>query len=58
MTNVLSLELKGFDTSKVTDMSFIFQGCTKLKQFDFSSFKTNIVTTMLVCFIIANLWKV
>lgn len=44
LTSVLGLN--NFDTSKVTNMSGMFQGCTSLKTLDLSSFDTSKVTDM------------
>ncbi len=39
-----------FDTSKVTDMGVMFQGCESLKKLDLSSFDTSMVTNMAYMF--------
>ncbi|MCI6262305.1 MAG: BspA family leucine-rich repeat surface protein [Olsenella sp.] len=36
-----SLDLKGFDTSKVTNMNTMFEGCTSLKSLDLSGIDTS-----------------
>ena len=41
-----TLDLSGFDTSKVTDMSSMFSGCSSLTSVDLSSFDTSKVTRM------------
>lgn len=41
-----SLDLSNFDTSNVTDMSFMFFNCQNLKSLNLSSFNTNKVTDM------------
>ena len=41
-----SLDVSGFDTSKVTDMSSMFSGCKKLTSLDVSGFNTSKVTNM------------
>ena len=41
-----SLELGNFDTSQVTDMSWMFYGCRNLTSLDLSNFKTDQVTDM------------
>ncbi len=43
---ITSLDLKMFDTSKVTTMSTMFEYCTNLTSIDISSFKTSNVTDM------------
>ncbi len=45
-----SLNLTGFDTSDVTDMSNMFQGCSSLETLDLSIFNTSKVTDMLCMF--------
>ncbi len=40
------LDLKGFDTSKVTDMSKMFSGCSSLTALDVTGFDTSKVTNM------------
>ena len=39
-------KLKGLDTSKVTSMEYMFDGCTSLTSLDLSSFDTSNVTNM------------
>lgn len=41
-----SLDLSHFDTSKVTDMSLMFNGCSRLTSLDLSRFDTSKVTDM------------
>ena len=41
-----SLDLSGFDTSKVTNMSLMFYNCSGLKSLDVSGFDTSNVTNM------------
>jgi len=38
--------LSSFDTSNVTNMSYMFEGCTGLTNLDLSSFDTSKVTNM------------
>ena len=45
-TNLLSLDLSEFDTSKVTDMGEMFSGCTALESIDLTGFNTSGVTDM------------
>ena len=45
-SSLTSLDLSGFDTSKVTDMSSMFSGCSSLTSVDLSSFDTSKVTRM------------
>ena len=45
VSNLLSMNFNdNFDTSKVTDMSFMFDGCSSLTSLDLSSFNTSSVT--------------
>ena len=48
--NILDLDLSNFDTSKVTDMSFMFNGMTNLTTLNLSNFDTSKVTNMLAMF--------
>ncbi|WP_417303950.1 BspA family leucine-rich repeat surface protein [Ellagibacter isourolithinifaciens] len=41
-----SIDLSGLDTSKVTDMTSMFDGCSKLASLDLSSFDTSKVASM------------
>ena len=43
---ITSLNLDGFQTSEVTDMRYMFSGCTALTSLDLSSFDTSKVTDM------------
>lgn len=45
-----SLDLTGFDTSEVTDMSSMFRDCKNLKSLDLSSFNTSNVLDMTAMF--------
>ena len=45
-TMLQSVDIKGLDTSEVTDMSRMFQNCSKLETLDVSSLDTSNVTTM------------
>ena len=46
-TNITSIEFNDhFDTSRVTNMSSMFYGCTSLTELDVSNFDTSNVTTM------------
>ena len=45
-SNLTSLDLSGFDTSKVTDMSSMFSNCNNLTSLDLSGFDTSKVTNM------------
>ena len=45
-SNLTSLDLSGFDTSKVTDMSSMFSNCSNLTSLDLSGFDTSQVTNM------------
>ena len=44
--NLTSLDLSGFDTSTVTNMSNMFDGCTNLTSLDLSGLDTSAVTDM------------
>ena len=45
-SSITSLNLSGFDTSNVTNMSGMFQKCSSITTLDLSSFNTENVTTM------------
>ena len=45
-TSLKSLELSKFDTSSVTDMSYMFANCTSLNSLDLSKFDTSSVVNM------------
>jgi len=45
-SNIQMINLRGFDTSNVTDMSGMFSSCNKLESLDLSSFDTSNVTDM------------
>ena len=49
-SSLTSMDLSGFDTSKVTMMSDMFNGCSSLTSLDLSSFDTSKVTMMLSMF--------
>ena len=50
-SKLISIEFgKGFNTSNVTDMSEMFQGCSKLTALDVSSFNTSNVNSMAAMF--------
>ena len=50
-TNIISLDLSNFNTSNVTDMSFMFNKCYKLKEIKgIDKFNTNKVTDMKAIF--------
>jgi len=49
-TSLTSLDLSGFDTSSVTDMSSMFDHCTSLTSLDLSGFDTSSVTNMSTMF--------
>ena len=44
--NIISIDMTGMDTSKVTTMSYMFYNCNKLNSLDLSSFNTSNVTNM------------
>ena len=43
---ITDIDIKGWDTSNVTTMSFMFEGCEQLTSLDLSNFNTANVTTM------------
>ena len=45
-SKLTTLDLSGFDTSKVTDMNDMFSGCANLASLDVSGFDTSKVTSM------------
>ena len=45
-TELVSLDIRNFDTSCVTDMKYMFRNCCSLKTLDLSSFETAQVTDM------------
>ena len=45
-SSLASLDVSGFDTSRVTDMPDMFRGCSSLASLDVSSFDTSKVTNM------------
>ena len=45
-SSLTSIDLSGFDTSKVTSMGSMFNGCSSLASIDLSSFDTSKVTNM------------
>lgn len=48
--NILELDLSSFDTSKVTNMRYMFSGMDKLTSLNLSSFDTSQVTDMSIMF--------
>ena len=46
LENILEIDLSNFDTSKVTNMSFMFSGMSHLTTLDLSNFDTSQVTNM------------
>ena len=44
--SISSLELSNFDTSKVTDMSYMFKDCGNLRELNLLKFDTNNVKNM------------
>ena len=48
--NILDLDLSSFDTSKVTDMSYMFYGMSNLTSLNLSNFDTSNVTKMYAMF--------
>ena len=58
VSNLLSMNFNdNFDTSKVTDMSFMFDGCSSIVNLDLSSFNTSNVTTMYCMFSVCESLK-
>ena len=52
--NLTELDLSSFNTTNVTDMSYMFYGCSKLTDLDLSNFDTSNVTEMAWMFIHCN----
>ncbi len=50
MTNCTEMDLANLDTSKVTDMSYMFINCKNLSALDLSTFDTSRVTSMFCMF--------
>ena len=50
INNSYSKFISSWDTSKVTDLSYCFQGCSKLQSLDLSSWDTSKVTDLSYCF--------
>ena len=50
LTNLTSLDLSGFDSSRVTNMSYMFSGCESLESLDLSSLNTSNVIDMTCMF--------
>ena len=46
LSNLTSIDLSNFDTSKVTDMGFMLDNCSNLASLDLSNFDTSNVTNM------------
>ena len=49
-SSLISLDLSGFDTSKVTFMNYMFHDCRVLQQLDLSGFDISKVTKMMYMF--------
>ena len=45
-SNLTSLDVSSFNTSKVINMEYMFGGCTKLTNLDISNFDTSNVTDL------------
>ena len=45
-SNLVDIDLSSFNTSKVTDMTWLFKGCKSLKSINVSNFDTSKVTKM------------
>ena len=45
-SNMISINVSGFDTSKVASMAYMFYGCSNLTSLDVSGFETSKVTNM------------
>ena len=50
LTNILDIDLSNFDTSQVTDMSYMFYGMSNLTSLNLSNFDTSNVTKMYAMF--------
>ena len=48
--NSYSKLISSWDTSKVTNLSYCFEGCSSLKSLDLSSWDTSKVTNLIACF--------
>ena len=46
LTSLTSISFDNFDTTSVTNMSYMFNGCSRLESLDLSSFNTTYVTSM------------
>ncbi|MBO7505060.1 BspA family leucine-rich repeat surface protein [bacterium] len=46
MNGLTNVDLSSFDTSRVTNMSYMFYNCRSLKKLDLSNFNTSKVTNM------------
>lgn len=55
--SAISIDLRSFNTSKVTAMDHMFYGCYKLESLDFSNFDTSNVTNMSRMFDMCNAIK-
>ncbi len=45
-TNMISIDMTGLDSSRVTDMRYMFQNCSNLTSVDLTGFDTSSVTSM------------
>ena len=52
--NILEIDLSNFDTSKVTDMAYMFAGISNLTSLDLSNFDTSKVTDMQYMFYLGD----
>ena len=55
MSNIVEIDLSNFDTSSVTDMSYMFYYCFSLSSLNVSNFDTSLVTDMSYMFFFAVL---
>ena len=57
LDNIIRIDFSKFDTSKVTQMYSMFQGCTSITSIDFTNFYTPLVTGMSYMFFRCNSLK-
>ena len=44
--NLLEIDVSKFDTSRCTEMTYMFSGCSQITSLNLTNFKTNKVTGM------------
>lgn len=55
--NLTSIDVSGFDTSEVIDMSDMFTECKSLINLDVSGFVTSKQQTLVVCLVVVYHWR-